>query len=279
MKKILFSFVASVLVFSQIFINTSYADTVSGSFSSLISSSSTGQLIQEFSNSSDTGYQWVYVGNDANGNPINPTTYQGYYPGKAPTVQNVYSSGAPTLIPQIDHYRYFTASFAKPGLYSLAITQRLGDPIGAIYVMKGSGRPYQGVGVSSTFYAFSDDSNGATGTAPWTIYYNQTDSTCTTVQFLIYEYAGSGNSLTGSYQVNGPGKIASSCASIVLVSDTQASLASTAGVLQSAIALQNATLINGFTYDCQVFDRHGICISAGGRSTQVSADSINNTAG
>jgi autotransporter-associated beta strand protein len=61
--------------------------------------------------------------------------------------------------------------------------------------------------------------------------------------------------------------------------DTQQSLVNTASALQSSITLQNTILINSFTYDCSVFDVNGICISAGGRNTQVAAGTINNTSG
>ena len=61
--------------------------------------------------------------------------------------------------------------------------------------------------------------------------------------------------------------------------DTQASLVNTSSALQSSITLQNTVLVNGFTYDCAVFDKNGICVSAGGRNTTVSAGSINNTSG
>ena len=61
--------------------------------------------------------------------------------------------------------------------------------------------------------------------------------------------------------------------------DTQQSLTNTASALQSSITLQNTVLINSFTYDCPVFDVNGICVSAGGRNTQVAAGTINNTSG
>jgi hypothetical protein len=61
--------------------------------------------------------------------------------------------------------------------------------------------------------------------------------------------------------------------------NTQQSLVNTASALQSATTLQNTVMVNGFTYDCPVFDKNGICVSAGGRNTQVSAGSINNTSG
>ena len=61
--------------------------------------------------------------------------------------------------------------------------------------------------------------------------------------------------------------------------DTQSSIAASASALQGAYTLQNTILVNGFTYDCPLFDTNGVCISAGGRNTTVSANSINNTSG
>lgn len=63
------------------------------------------------------------------------------------------------------------------------------------------------------------------------------------------------------------------------VSDTQASLQNSANVLQGTFTLQNSVLVNGFTYDCPIFDKNGICVSAGGRNTTVQAQGINNTSG
>lgn len=61
--------------------------------------------------------------------------------------------------------------------------------------------------------------------------------------------------------------------------DTQQSLVNTASVLQGTYTLQNSVMVNGFTYDCSLFDKHGICVSAGGRNTTVQAQGINNTSG
>lgn len=59
---------------------------------------------------------------------------------------------------------------------------------------------------------------------------------------------------------------------------TQQSLVNTANALQPIFALQNTVLTNSFTYDCAVFDKNNICISAGGRNTAVSAaNGLNNT--
>jgi Autotransporter beta-domain len=61
--------------------------------------------------------------------------------------------------------------------------------------------------------------------------------------------------------------------------DTQQSLVNTASVLQGTFTLQNSVMVNGFTYDCPVFDKNGVCISAGGRNTTVQTQGINNTNG
>jgi hypothetical protein len=68
---------------------------------------------------------------------------------------------------------------------------------------------------------------------------------------------------------------------IVTVSsaDTQQSLLNNASALQGTIILQNTIMINGFTYDCPVFDKNGICISSGGRNTTVATQGTNNSAG
>jgi len=59
---------------------------------------------------------------------------------------------------------------------------------------------------------------------------------------------------------------------------TQQSLVNTANALAPVYAMQNAVVINSFTYDCTLFDVNNICISAGGRNTAVSAaNGLNNT--
>ncbi len=61
-------------------------------------------------------------------------------------------------------------------------------------------------------------------------------------------------------------------------SDTQQSLTNSAAVLRNTFTLQNSVLANSFSYDCTEFGANGICISAGGRNTAVSAaNGLNNT--
>ena len=59
--------------------------------------------------------------------------------------------------------------------------------------------------------------------------------------------------------------------------DTQQSLINTASVLQGIYTLQNSVLVNGFSYDCNLFGANDVCISAGGRNTSVQAEGMNNT--
>ena len=62
------------------------------------------------------------------------------------------------------------------------------------------------------------------------------------------------------------------------VANTNQSLANTASALQGTYTLQNSVLANSFSYDCTVFGANDVCISAGGRNTQVqAANGLNNT--
>lgn len=59
--------------------------------------------------------------------------------------------------------------------------------------------------------------------------------------------------------------------------DTQASLVNTAASLKNVFTLQNSALSNSFAYDCTLFDKNNICVSAGGRYTAVHKDGLNQT--
>ncbi|MBT8529541.1 autotransporter outer membrane beta-barrel domain-containing protein [Polynucleobacter paneuropaeus] len=62
------------------------------------------------------------------------------------------------------------------------------------------------------------------------------------------------------------------------VANTNQSLANTASALQGTYTLQNSVLANSFSYDCNVFGANNVCVSAGGRNTQVqAANGLNNT--
>ncbi|MBT8587717.1 autotransporter outer membrane beta-barrel domain-containing protein [Polynucleobacter paneuropaeus] len=62
------------------------------------------------------------------------------------------------------------------------------------------------------------------------------------------------------------------------VANTNQSLVNTASALQGTYTLQNSVLANSFSYDCMVFGANNVCVSAGGRNTQVqAANGLNNT--
>ena len=59
--------------------------------------------------------------------------------------------------------------------------------------------------------------------------------------------------------------------------DTQASLLAMGNTLQSLFAMQSAGVVNGMTYDCSLFGANNVCVSAGGRFTNVSGYPDNTT--
>jgi hypothetical protein len=62
------------------------------------------------------------------------------------------------------------------------------------------------------------------------------------------------------------------------IANTNQSLVNTAQALQGTYTLQNSVLANSFSYDCTVFGANDVCVSAGGRNTQVqAANGLNNT--
>jgi hypothetical protein len=59
--------------------------------------------------------------------------------------------------------------------------------------------------------------------------------------------------------------------------DTQAALTSFGASLQGLFAMQSAGVINGMSYDCPLFGNRNVCVSAGGRYTNVSGYPDNTT--
>ncbi|WP_277539858.1 autotransporter outer membrane beta-barrel domain-containing protein [Polynucleobacter sphagniphilus] len=88
-------------------------------------------------------------------------------------------------------------------------------------------------------------------------------------------YNGFTWSLSETDTINGIWSLLVSGAS---TADTQQSLINTSAALQNTFTLQNTVLANSFSYDCNVFGANNVCISAGGRNTQVSAaNGLNST--
>jgi hypothetical protein len=300
-------FICHVLFLSNNYI---YAGELSGTFSDLQTGDTGSSLITNFPDSSSMKYQNIYVGKDANGNLINTTTYKSYYDTPAgnlldkalelevrtqATVRNIYnatpfitvSGGGPNPPFIIDTssianftkndgsiqstaYRYFTGAFSAPGRYSLTVSAS-SDSVSAIYVSKDSTTlPYSNSNPFNNFYSFSDDSNGVQGNNPWTIYYEQTDSSCTYLQFLTYQYEGSGSGLTGTYSISGPGQITTTCSELgSSASDTDTSLNILALYLKGVINYQNSSLNQSLNYDCSYFGKNNFCMSGGLRNTNT----------
>jgi len=59
--------------------------------------------------------------------------------------------------------------------------------------------------------------------------------------------------------------------------NTQQSLVNTALALQGAFNLQTSIVNNGLSYDCSLFDVHGLCISTGGRITNMNTPTGDST--
>lgn len=267
----------SLFVFSTV---NAEAFSLSGDFSNLTTEGTLGSLIKNFPDSSGSQYQFIYTGNDSNGTEINPSDYVQYYSSPVPTVRKV-SDYIPTdLNLQNTGYRYFSAAFKTQGLYSFSVTQSIGDPVSAIYTAKNSISAYTSLNPLTNLYAFNDDSGGVSSTGPWVIYYNQNSNNCTYVQFLLYEYGRDGSGMTGSFSINGPGEIASSCATLgPPLADTQASLSQSASVLRGVYSLQNVSMNNNLSNDCTLFDKHGLCASLSGTHNNMAGSAFEGTNG
>lgn len=59
--------------------------------------------------------------------------------------------------------------------------------------------------------------------------------------------------------------------------DTQASLSALGNTLQGLFAMQTASVVNSLSYDCSLFGENNVCISTGGRFTNVSVYPNNST--
>jgi hypothetical protein len=111
----------------------------------------------------------------------------------------------------------------------------------------------------------------AISTNTWTSFTNTLVTTVAnpTLIFYIGTVGGGGtpklDNLSVVYVLLGPS-----------ASDTQSSLELSVSRLKSIYNLQSAALINGLSYDCQVFDKNSICLSTGGRYS-VNSGAYGNT--
>lgn len=142
----------------------------------------------------------------------------------------------------------------------------------------------------TTYGTFSArDSNGTSAPAGATTFgvYAGSQITKSTYASVLTGFSGLGGNLTttsGKYQgmtwtlVDAGGTqwdLAFSGTNTAVMS----ALNQTATALQNVFMLQNSVLVNGFTYDCPVFDKNNVCVSVGGRYTTANTDSVNSTGG
>jgi autotransporter-associated beta strand protein len=103
--------------------------------------------------------------------------------------------------------------------------------------------------------------NGVSGT------FGSLSSNLNTYTNLAYSLSYDANDVYLNLYISGPS-----------TADTQQSLANSVQAVQSTFTILNTALANSFSYDCNEFGTNGICISAGGRNTAVSAaNGLNNT--
>jgi hypothetical protein len=235
------------------------------------------QTFQLITYNNGSAYDTIWISSTSN-----VGTYQGYYSPFVPTVRQVNDAGA-SITYQSLGYRYITAAFSAAGLYRLRIASS-GDAAGAVYAGSAGTLPYDPSSPLNNLVAYSEDNNdtdpATTFVDPFDIYYNQATSNCTFVQFLVWEYNGSGSNLTGTFQVDGPGAIAADCNALAALSaptgpsaaNTRIALENNSSAVRSVLAQRAAATTYALDYDCSVFDEHGFCVTVGARNTQIGSN-------
>ena len=126
--------------------------------------------------------------------------------------------------------------------------------------------------------------NGVSGSTTFGIYTGSTVSKGTYSSVLTGVTSSNLSNSSGNYNGftwvlnNSSGSIWDLIVNGASTADTQQSLVNTSAALQNTFTLQNTVLANSLSYDCNVFGANNVCVSAGGRNTQVSAaNGLNNT--
>jgi Autotransporter beta-domain len=149
-----------------------------------------------------------------------------------------------------------------PGAYNVIINSPL--DYGQFRLQTGSGATTFGVyaGSQITTSTYATVLNGLTGTGVG----GNLTSTTGTYQGMTWTLVDAGGALWD-----------------LIFSGTNTAVMSalnqTTTALQNVFTLQNTVLVNGFTYDCPVFDKNNVCVSVGARSSAVNTDSVNSTGG
>ena len=213
--------------------------------------------------------------------------------GTTITLPAIYNAGTISTISNFGSINAFTNT--RPGIQNIGTISTLNNSQGDNFngnnwlSYKGALPSNYNIIINSTSsYGQLYATGGITGTTAFGIYSAQNIST-TNVYRGVFINTGASNISTTTrsgiydgytwslFQETTGGTIWNLSFSGVSASQTQAALVETSTALQNTFASQENALAIGLTYDCSLFDKNGICVSAGGRYTTVDPSGLNLT--
>jgi len=239
-------------------------------FGTIDNLTNTGSITARTLNNTGIGYAYgIY-----NGGRITTLTNTGSITARVSTVtgsiQDVYEINNPGIIVTLNNLQGASSTaliYANnlPTNYNIIV--RSSTSYGQLAVTNGSG--------STTFGIYSGGVSGVTESTLAKGTYRSVLSGITTSN-LTGATSGNYNGFTWALS-NSSGTIWDLIVTGASTVDTQQSLVNTASALRNVYALQNTVLVNGFSYDCPVFDKNDICLSTGGRYSTTNVNSVSTT--
>lgn len=213
--------------------------------------------------------------------------------GTSITLPAIYNAGTISTISNFGGINAYTNT--RPGIQNIGTISTLNNSQGDNFngnnwlAYKGVLPTNYNIIINSTSsYGQLYATGGITGTTAFGIYSAQNIST-SSVYRGVFINTGAGNisasTRSGIYdgytwslfQETSGGTLWNLSFSGVSASQTQAALVQTSAALQNVFVGQESALAIGLTYDCSLFDKNGICVSAGGRYTSVDPSGLNLT--
>jgi hypothetical protein len=213
--------------------------------------------------------------------------------GTSVTLPAIYNAGTISTISNFGAINAFTNT--RPGIQNIGTISTLNNSQGDNFTAN-NWLTYKGVLPtnyniiinSTASYGQLFGTGGITGTTAFGIYSAQNISTSSVYRGVFINTAASNISTStrsgiydgytwSLFQETSGGTLWNLTFSGVSASQTQAALVETSAALQNVFASQESALAIGLTYDCSLFDKNGICISAGGRYTAVDPSGLNLT--
>jgi hypothetical protein len=213
--------------------------------------------------------------------------------GTSITLPAIYNAGTISTISNFGGINAYTNT--RPGIQNIGTISTLNNGQGDNFngnnwlAYKGVLPTNYNIIINSTSsYGQLYATGGITGTTAFGIYSAQNISTSSVYRgVLINTGAGNISASTRSgiydgytwslFQETSGGTLWNLSFSGVSASQTQAALVQTSAALQNVFVGQESALAIGLTYDCSLFDKNGICVSAGGRYTSVNPNGLNLT--